>query len=102
MEQDIKILEGMLGFISVLNTEQRQALENLIKGYREKEESEKYLYDAYQDAGKKMFEYAEENEKLKELYIRTAKHLEEIGKPEMAEYFLAQIEAIPTWNVGEM
>lgn len=43
MEQDIKILEGMLGFISVLNTEQRQALENLIKGYRELEEENKEL-----------------------------------------------------------
>lgn len=70
--------------------------------YAEKSESEAYLYDAYQDAGKKMFEYAEENERLKDLYVRTAKHLEEIGKPEMAEYFLAQIQAIPTWNVGEM
>lgn len=34
--------------------------------YIEKEESEKYLYDAYQDAGKKMFEYAEELEDAKE------------------------------------
>lgn len=32
--------------------------------YAEKEESEKYLYDAYKDAGKKMFEYAEKCEKL--------------------------------------
>ena len=32
--------------------------------YYEKEESEKYLYDAYQDAGKKMFEYAEKLERL--------------------------------------
>lgn len=32
--------------------------------YAEKEESEQYLYDAYQDAGKKMFEYAEKCEKL--------------------------------------
>lgn len=40
MEEDIKILEGMLGFISILNIEQRQALENLIKGYRELEERE--------------------------------------------------------------
>lgn len=33
--------------------------------YTEKAESEAYLYDAYQDAGKKMFEYAEEADKLK-------------------------------------
>ena len=33
--------------------------------YAEKEQSENYLYDAYQDVGKKMFEYAEEVEKLK-------------------------------------
>ena len=32
--------------------------------YLEKAESEKYLYDVYQDAGKKMFEYSEQNEEL--------------------------------------
>ena len=32
--------------------------------YLEKAEGDKYLYDAYQDAGKKMFEYSEQNEEL--------------------------------------
>ena len=77
MEEDIKLLEEVIEKYKtntanildldsndlfkrlILNQEQVQLLENLIKGYREKEESEKYLYDAYQDAGKKMFEYAE-------------------------------------------
>ena len=42
----------------------KKHIEKLTKGYQEKEESEKYLYEAYQDAGKKMFEYAEKLEKL--------------------------------------
>lgn len=74
MEEDIKIVEELvrnnyledLGYLRDNNHYIRfnQALENLIKGYREKEESEKYLYDAYQDAGKKMFEYAEKCDEL--------------------------------------
>ena len=78
MEEDIKILEEYLltlekmggmemlkrgdVLISYVKYKNIQAIENLIKGYREKEESEKYLYDAYQDAGKKMFEYLEQLE----------------------------------------
>ena len=34
---------------------------------KELEESEKYIYEAYQDAGKKMFEYAEELEKKEKI-----------------------------------
>lgn len=69
MEEDIKILEEMKQncltkreYVDPKAERKAQALENIIKGYREKEESEKYLYDAYQDAGKKMFEYAEQLE----------------------------------------
>lgn len=76
MEEDINILEDWIEIsignapewvksdeiIKIIDYKQIQAIENLIKGYREKEESEKYLYDAYQDAGKKMFEYAEQLE----------------------------------------
>ena len=70
MEEDIMILESEcyyleeLGYLKENNHFIRfnQALKNLIKDYKEKEESEKYLYDAYQDAGKKMFEYAEQLE----------------------------------------
>lgn len=57
--EDLKREEKLIGYNAEVEI---QALENLIKGYREKEESEKYLYDAYQDAGKKMFEYAEQLE----------------------------------------
>jgi len=46
-------LEGLIKY------HERKAYEDRI---RELEESEKYLYDAYQDAGKKMFEYAEKLE----------------------------------------
>ena len=74
MEEDIEYLKKLTkpplreewDFAYKLDKKTAQAIENIIKGYREKEESEKYLYDAYQDVGKKMFEYAEENEELKE------------------------------------
>lgn len=38
----------------------------------------------------------EENEHLRDLYLRTAKKLKENGKEELADYFLAQIGAVPT------
>ena len=40
----------------------------------------------------------EENEYLRDLYLRTAKKLEENGKEELADYFLAQIDAVPTFS----
>ena len=75
MEEDIKILEefknitflyGKLAITQEAHKSVSIAIENLIKGYKEKEESEKYLYDAYQDAGKKMFEYSETIDRAKE------------------------------------
>jgi hypothetical protein len=44
--------------------------------YAEKAESEAYLYDAYQDAGKKMFEYAEKCEELERKIEIKDKYLE--------------------------
>lgn len=38
----------------------------------------------------------EENKNLRDLYLRTAKKLDENGKEELADYFLAQIGAVPT------
>lgn len=113
MEEDIKILEELrkkLGlYANGEKIKQGQALENLIKGYREKEESEKYLYDAYQDAGKKMFEYSEkcdeldkDNNELRRLYRRTAIKLKENGRDDLADYFLAQINEIPTFLIEDI
>lgn len=42
-----------------------------------------------------------ENMNLKELYVRVAKHQEKIGHTELAEYMLAQIQAIPTFTAWE-
>lgn len=42
-----------------------------------------------------------ENTDLKYLYIRTAKHQEKIGHVELAEYMLAQIQAVPTFTTWE-
>mgnify|MGYP004468296525 FL=1 len=38
-----------------------------------------------------------ENNKLKELYRGTCKHLFEIGHDELARYFQAQISDCPVW-----
>ncbi len=46
-------------------------------------------------------ETQKENIDLKELYIRTAKHQEKIGHVELAEYMLAQIQAVPTFTTWE-
>ena len=55
---------------------------------------------------RKIFEeykkYKQENYDLKELYLRTARHLQRIGKIEMSEYFLAQINACPTFIVDDI
>ena len=68
LEENIMILESHINQLKEYEDEQElvEALRNLIKISREKAESEIYLYNAYQDAGKKMFEYSEENDKLKE------------------------------------
>lgn len=42
-----------------------------------------------------------ENMNLKELYVRVAKHQEKKGHTELAEYMLAQIQAIPTFTTWE-
>lgn len=39
----------------------------------------------------------EENERLRDLYWRTARRLSENGKVELADYMLAQINAVPTF-----
>ena len=94
MEEDIKILEDFIKYFEAeaISTKYRrnisitvgeddiQAIENLIKGYRELEE---------------------ENTDLKDLYIRTAKHQHKIGHTELGDYMLAQIGAIPTFTTWE-
>lgn len=42
----------------------------------------------------------QDNLKLIDLYKRTTRKLKENGKDELADYFLAQINAIPTFSVG--
>lgn len=54
-----------------------------------------------QSLSHKLKKQEKENTDLKELYIRTAKHQEKIGHVELAEYMLAQIEAVPTLTTWE-
>ena len=42
-----------------------------------------------------------DNLDLDRLYRRTALHLQEKGKSELADYMLAQIGAVPTWTCGD-
>ena len=49
----------------------------------------------------KLEKQEKENTDLKELYIRTAKHQEKIGHTELADYMLAQIQAVPTFTTWE-
>lgn len=49
----------------------------------------------------KVKELEKENTDIKEVYIRTAKHLDKKGMLELSEYLLAQIEATPTFTTWE-
>lgn len=55
----------------------------------------------YKEQQEKIEQQKKENIDLKDLYIRTAKHQEKIGHSELAEYMLAQIQAIPTFTTWE-
>lgn len=46
-------------------------------------------------------ELAKENERLKELYKMTADKLYENGREDLCNYFLAQIKAIPTFDITD-
>lgn len=59
------------------------------------------LIHKYKKQQKEIEKQNKENTDLKDLYIRTAKHQEKIGHVELAEYMLAQIQAIPTFTTWE-
>ena len=91
MEEDIKILEEFktkgydlllmeYGDRNKANLKIERALENLIKGYRELDK---------------------DNNDLRRLYRRTAVKLKENGHEEVADYFLAQINEVPTFVVED-
>ena len=89
MEEDIKILEEYLkprlnakthlGY-EVVRYPELEAIENLIKGYRELDK---------------------DNNDLRRLYRRTVVKLKENGHEEVADYFLAQINEVPTFVVED-
>lgn len=85
MEEDIKILEDKLKLnvatkFDWFGEKESQALENLIKEYKQKDK---------------------DNNDLRKLYRRTAAKLRENGKEELADYFLAQINEVPTFTVDD-
>ena len=49
----------------------------------------------------KIKELDKENTDIKDVYIRTAKHLDKKGMFELSEYMLAQIETTPTFTTWE-
>lgn len=84
-EEDIKILEDFIYEIKSFGLtkdtlEVSYAIENLIKAYKEKDK---------------------DNNDLRRLYRRTAVKLRENGKEELADYFLAQINEVPTFVVDD-
>lgn len=85
MEEDIKILEDKLKLnvatkFDWFGEKEFQALENIIKEYKQKDK---------------------DNNDLRKLYRRTAAKLRENGKEELADYFLAQINEVPTFTVDD-
>ena len=49
----------------------------------------------------RIIELETENTNLKDIYIRTAKHQKKIGREELGNYMLAQIQALPTFTTFE-
>lgn len=87
MEEDIKILEDIIKqfknnreIFYNINEKEIKALENLIKVYKEKDK---------------------DNNDLRKLYRRTAIKLKENEKEELADYFLVQINEVPTFTVDD-
>ncbi len=89
MEEDIKILEEMVekskilreeDFYKLIGIKQIQTIATFIKAYKEKDK---------------------DNNDLRRLYRRTAEKLKENGKEELADYFLAQINEVPTFTVDD-
>lgn len=79
--KDIEILENLLeeGFEAMCYPE-AQAIKHLIKAYKEKDK---------------------DNNDLRRLYRRTAIKLKENEKEKLADYFLAQINEVPTFVVDD-
>lgn len=124
MDKDIEILNDFLGLNtwkyidldywegSEMRPEQnlKQAIKNLInytKKYKNMYESEHRIHEvrneqlSRKELGiQKAKQLEQDNLQLIDLYKRTAKKLKENGKDELADYFLAQIDAIPTFSVG--
>ena len=103
MEEDIKILENYKKIVldktpehttSVTNFEVRQALDNLIKGYRELEKEKDEIYEDYQELGKEKWKADEAiiflTERLEERinnYIPKSKIKEIRDKAEVMDYY---------------
>lgn len=85
INEDIKILEGLLGFISVLNMEQRQALENLIKGYRKQQAEIKDYGEEYNHWVHKAVTRAIELEKKDKIIDEMVYYLSDFDIDEMCE-----------------
>lgn len=54
-------------------------------------------WEEYQKLKEEKYIFEKENEKLKNIYMKVAIKQKELGHEELAEYMLAQIDAIPTF-----
>lgn len=71
-------------------------IESIEKVLREYEVLELQYHLLREETNFQINRLQEENKNLRDLYLRTAKKLDENGKEELADYFLAQIGAVPT------
>ena len=60
-----------------------------------------YCEKCQQELITKNAELQSDNYEIKNTYRRTAQHLNNIGKTELADYMLAQINDVPVWCVGD-
>ena len=60
-----------------------------------------YCEKCQQELITKNAELQSDNYEIKNTYRRTVQHLNNIGKTELADYMLAQINDVPVWCVGD-
>jgi hypothetical protein len=90
-----------------MSNEEKKSLEILksvrisLMNFNEVTEENKKVIASIQTIVNLIEKQEKENTDLKELYIRTAKHQEKIGHTELADYMLAQIQAVPTFTTWE-